>query len=623
MAADGNGYIETHEREGEGDSAAGSAVRPMLAIIIATIVLYFGKELLLPIAMASILAVVFSPIVQRLEPFLGRILSSALVVIGAVAAIGGIIYFLSVELTSVAVEVAGYSGNIASKLSRIETSTPSWLQQVEKGFENVQRELRENNPRPRPAPVQAAPAASSPSSSSSSDYWSKIAPILTAAAEAALVIVLLFFLLYSREDLRDRFVRLAARGGIRVAARAIDAAGNTISRYLFLFTLINLSYGLATGFLLWLLGMPNPELWGLLGFLLRYIPYVGATASALMPTLVAFAVFPGFGKAVEVFACFVGLDQIAAQFVEPFLIGHGIGVSPVALLFSAAYWAWLWGPVGLVLATPLTACIKVAGDYIPSFDFLALLLGADTSSEDYHDFYRKLLEFDRQGAQGLATRYCDEHGLEATFNDIFANTLRLAGEEFNDDHIPAASFQFITETMRELIAELGNRFRKPFPAIRFRVLGVCAPGESHSMGLLMLLELLRQDGMAASFAGESKPIEEVRDFVNRFTPDLVCLSCTLQECIPGAANLAKLLRADRTGMIVIAGGPAAIASAGELLAAGCARICSSESEARRAVRHYAVLRSRSRGQDTRRFSLGFTSRPGDAVREVKKSGSEQ
>jgi predicted PurR-regulated permease PerM/methanogenic corrinoid protein MtbC1 len=618
MPADQSADIQSHEHGGDDGFAAGSAVRPMLAIIIATIVLYFGKELLLPIAMASILAVVFSPIVQRLEPLVGRILSSALVVIGAVAVIGGIIYFLSVELTSVAVEVAGYSGNIAEKLSRIQTSTPSWLKQVEKGFENVQRELRENNPQPRPPAAQAAPAPLS--SASSSDYWSKIAPILTAAAEAALVIVLLFFLLYSREDLRDRFVRLAARGGIRVAARAIDAAGNTISRYLFLFTLINLSYGVATGFTLWLLGMPNPELWGLLGFLLRYIPYVGATASALMPTLVAFAVFPGFAKAAEVFACFVVLDQMAAQFVEPFLIGHGIGVSPVALLFSAAYWAWLWGPVGLVLATPLTACIKVAGDYIPSFDFFALLLGADTASEDYHDFYRKLLEFDRQGAQGLATRYCDEHGLEATFHDIFDNTMRLAGEEFDDDHIPPASFQFIVDTMRELIAELGNRFRKPFPAARFRVLGVCAPGESHSLGLLMLLELLRQDGIAASFTGENKPIEEIREFVNRFTPDLVCLSCTVRECVPSAAQLVKLLGTDRAGMIVIAGGPAAISAAGELLAAGCARICASESEARRAVRHYAVLRSRSRGQDTRRFSLGVASksRPDDTVREVKK-----
>jgi methanogenic corrinoid protein MtbC1 len=370
--------------------------------------------------------------------------------------------------------------------------------------------------------------------------------------------------------------------------------------------------------------MPNPELWGLLGFLLRYIPYVGATASALMPTLVAFAVFPGFAKAVEVFVSFVILDQIAAQFVEPFLIGHGIGVSPVALLFSAAYWAWLWGPVGLVIATPLTACIKVAGDYIPSLDFFALLLGADTASEDYHDFYRKLLEFDRQGAQGLATRYCDEHGLEATFHDVFGNSLRLAGEEFDDDHIPPASFEFIIETIRELIAELGNRFRKPFPAIRFRVLGVCAPGESHSMGLLMLLELLRQEGMAASFAGESKPIEEIRDFVNRFTPDLICLSCTIQECIPAAAQLLKMLASDRAGAIVIAGGPAAIASAGELLAAGCSRICASESEARRAVRHYAVLRSRSRGGEERRLASGATSRSrlGDTVREVKKWGRE-
>jgi predicted PurR-regulated permease PerM/methanogenic corrinoid protein MtbC1 len=593
--------------EGDDRSGAAGAIRPMLAIVVVTAVLYFAKDLLLPIAMASILAVVFSPVAQRLEPILGRILSSALVVIAAVAAVAGIIYFLSVQLTSVAVEVAGYSNNIATKLSRIEKSTPSWLQQVEKGFENVQKEMQRGQPRhQRNEHASVVPV---PTSQSADQFLKTAGPVVTAAAEAALVIVLLFFLLYSRDDLRDRFVRLAARGGIRVAAKAIDAAGTTISHYLFLFSMINLSYGISTGLILWLLGMPNPQLWGVLGFLLRYIPYVGATASALMPTAVAFAVFPGWGKAAEVFAAFIILDQVAAQFVEPFLIGHGIGISPVALLFSAAYWAWLWGPVGLVLATPLTACIKVAGDYIPELDFFALLLGADNALEDYHDYYRKLLELDRQGAQGLATRYCDEHGLEAVFRDIFVNTLRLAGAEFEENHIAPATMEFVIDTTRELIAELGNRFSKPLLPARFRVLGVCAPGETHSMGLLMLLELLRQDGMAASFAGENKPSDEIRDFVNRFTPDLLFLSCTLEECVPRAAQLVKLLRADRPTLTLIAGGNAAIASAGDLLAAGCARICANDSEARRAARHYAVLRSRSRSQDARRFTLRMAPRP--------------
>jgi methanogenic corrinoid protein MtbC1 len=404
-------------------------------------------------------------------------------------------------------------------------------------------------------------------------------------------------------DLRDRFVRLAARAGIPVAAQAIDAAGDTISRYLFLFSTVNLSFGIISGTILWALGMPNPELWGTLGFVLRYIPYVGATASALMPTLVAFAVFPGWAKAIEVVATFVGLDQIAAQFVEPFFIGAGVGVSPVALLFSAAYWTWLWGPAGLVIATPLTACIKVVGDYIPALDFFSLLLGADTALEDYHDYYRKLLELDRHDAQALAIRYCDEHGLEATFKEIFVRALRLAGQEFEEGHLGQANLQFIVDTTRELIADLGSRFSKPRLPAPFRVLGLCPPGEAHSLGLMILLELLRLDGIAASFAGENKSLAEIRDFVNRYTPDSICITCTLPSNIPAAVQTVRALKSDRPQLIVIAGGAAAVEHTSDLFAAGCARICAYDNEGRRAIRQYALNRSRIRSQGGYRFPL--------------------
>ena len=130
--------------------------------------------------------------------------------------------------------------------------------------------------------------------------------------------------------------------------------------------LTNLGYGIAIGIVAWLLGLPHAAFWGALAFLLRFIPYVGALASAVLPTLVAFAIFPGSSRSFEVLGSFVILDQAVAQFVEPFLIGRGVGVSPVALLVSAMYWAWLWGIPGLLLATPLTACLKVAGDYISS-----------------------------------------------------------------------------------------------------------------------------------------------------------------------------------------------------------------------------------------------------------------
>jgi predicted PurR-regulated permease PerM/methanogenic corrinoid protein MtbC1 len=580
---------------------SGRAARPILGVIVATAVFYLGGAVLMPLALASMLAVIFSPVANRNERFVGRLMSAALIVLAAVVALIAVGYFLSVELTEVAVEVSGYSHNIAQKLSALEKSTPSWLERVQHNVGDVQQELQDSNRKRgkrNPTIVQTMPT-----SSAVAEVLKPAMSVLEAVGEGLLVIVLLFFLLYSRQDLRDRFVRLAARARIPVAAQAIETAGDTVGRYLFLFSLINLGYGVATGIVMWLLGLPHPEFWGGLAFLLRFIPYVGALTSAVLPTLVAFAVFPGWTKSLEVLGTFVLLDQAAAQLVEPFLIGHGIGLAPVALLFSAIYWTWVWGVPGLLLATPLTACLKVAGDYIPALGFLSVLLGVDRRSEEHHEYYRKLLELDQNGARSLALRYCDEHGQEPTCLDIIVPTLVFMGEERSEDHISKENEQFMIDTTREVIAEAGNRLSKPRMAPRLRVLGACPPGEEHSLGLLILLELLRQEGAAASFAGDGKSAEEVRGFARRFTPDVVCLSCTISEFLPAAAELVQELKKDSPQIMIIAGGAAAIADPSGLLMAGCSQVCWSRSEARRLIRGYGLQRAKGRVAGTPRWAV--------------------
>jgi predicted PurR-regulated permease PerM/methanogenic corrinoid protein MtbC1 len=582
----------SYDDESDDGFDSSRAARPILAVIVATAVLYLGANILMPLAMAAVLAVIFSPVVTRLERYVGSLISAALVVLAAVVALVAVGYFLTIELTEVAVEVSGYSDNIAVKLSALEKGTPLWLQRVESGVGEVEQRLQETNHKKdkrKPATVQTLPT-----SPALTEVLKPAVPVLAAFGKGLLVIVLLFFLLYSRRDLRDRFVRLAARVRIPIAAQGIETAGDTVGRYLFLFSLTNLGFGIATGVVVWLLGLPNPAFWGGLGFLLRFIPYVGALASAILPTLVAFAVFPGWTKSLEVLGTYLALDQIAAQFVEPFLIGHGIGVSPVALLFSAMYWTWIWGIPGLLLATPLTACLKVAGDYIPELGFLAVLLGVDQHSEDYHEYYRMLLELDQSGARSLAVRYCDEHGLEATFNDIIRPTLIFMGEERSEDHISQENEHFIIDTTREIIAELGNRLSIPHMAPRLRILGVCAPGEGHNLGLLMLLELLRQEGAAASFVGDNKSAEEVRGFARRFTPDVVCLSCTVTDYLAAAVELVPELKKDSPQLMIIAGGEAATAEPSKLLMAGCSQVCWSKNEARRVIRSFGSRRARFR-----------------------------
>ncbi len=563
---------------------------PICALIIATAALYFARPVLLPLAIALILSVVFSPVATRLERCFGRLLSAALVVLIAIGAISAIGYFLTIELTSVADQVAGYSDNIGNKLAALEKTTPPWLQHIKDAVTDVQRRVASAEPAPRKTrEVMAVPVPSS-----LTDSLKPIEPIVDGIINTLLIVMLLFFLLYSRKDLRDRFVRLAALGRVPIAAQAIETAGYTVGRYLLLFSTINLGYGIATGTLAWLLGLPSAPLWGLVAFLLRFIPYVGAISSAVLPALVAFALFPGWSKALEILGAFVLIDQVAAQFAEPFIIGHGIDVSPVALLVSAMYWSWLWGIPGLLLSTPLTACLKVAGDFIPPLGFLSILLGADRVLDDYHDFYRMLLEINPDGARNVAIAYCDENGLERTFDEVIQPALVLMGEERAEDHISDENQRLIIDTTHQLIAELGNRFAKSLVSPSVRVLGVMAPGEVHFLGLLMLLELLRKEGVVATFAGEDKSQVDICELVKRFTPDFVFISCMTAECIPATLELVPALRSISARLTVIAGGPAAEEQSDELINAGCSQICSSTNEARRAVRNFMLQRAKSR-----------------------------
>jgi len=253
----------------------------------------------------------------------------------------------------------------------------------------------------------------------------------------------------------------------------------------------------------------------------------------------------------------------------------------------------------------LTSCLKVAGDFIPALSFLTILLGADEGLDDYRGYYRKLLEVDQAGARSLAIRYCDENGLEPTLQNVLLPALVMMGEERSEDHISLENENFIVATTDELIGELGGRFNPPLLVPRLRLLGVCAPGEVHTLGLKILLELLRQDGVAATFLGEGKTAAEIEEFAKRFAPNIICLSCTSSDCIPAAVELVRSLKSASPEQFILAGGKAALASGSDLLAAGCFEIASTRGQARRTVRRYALQRARSRIGATEPLLPGF------------------
>ena len=584
--------IPEHEQEERPDGL--SSAGPIVAIIIATVVLSFAKDILMPLTMAALLAVIFSPIASRLDRFVGTFVSAALVVIAAVTIVVAIGYFVTIELTSVAVQVSDYSDNVATKLTALEGQharmAAAGARTESRTFEQQLNDLAPRSKRAKPAGIVQAPAAPSYLEQAAKP----VVPILSGLFETLLVVVLMFFLLYGRNDLRDRLVRLAARGRITLSAEAIGTAGEAVGHYLLLFALTNFGYGVAIGLTMWMIGLPNPILWGALAALFRFIPYVGVPIAALLPMMVAFAVFPGWSKSVEVFAVFVIFDQIVGYLIEPFLIGRGIGLSPLGLLFSAMFWGWLWGLPGLLLATSLTACLKVAGDYIPALSFFSVLFGDDSAREDYHDYYRALLELDQASARKIVVGYCDKNGLEPTFDDVLVPAVILAGEERFENHISEDNQSLVFDTTAALVKELGDRFNKPRFRGRLRIVGITPPGEVHSLGLIMLLELLRRTGIAANFFGMDKSAAEICAFVNQYGPDMVFISCTTTECMPAAIELVRALMAQSPRLTIIGGGVSALAQRAELLEVGATEICGSRGEVRHAVRLYALRRSVSR-----------------------------
>lgn len=563
---------ERRSPDGDLDGAEfepGRATRPIIGIIIASLVLYLAREVLLPIAMAGILALISSPLVNRFEVYVGRVISAGAVVLITVLALTSLGYFFALELTSVAVDLTAYTNNIAHKISALEKSTPAWLQQIQEAVKDVEQQLETG---PRQPKVVKQTVTQTASGASIESMLKPVRPLFEGVAEFLIIVALLFFFLYERKALRARFVRLAARARIAIAAEAIDTAGEVVSRYLLLYSMLNLGFGVAVALITFMFSLPYPWFWGLLAFILRFVPYIGATASALLPTLVAFAVSPGWGNTLEVLGSFIVMDQLLAQFVEPIVIGHGIGVSSIALLVSALYWAWLWGPAGLLLSVPLTVCLKVAGDFIPALNFFSVLLGSDPQAEGYHEMYRRLLEADEKGALELVVRYSDENGLEAAFDNILIPLILLAGEERRQDHISVESEQFIFEAMCKAIPLLGARLRSMRSGPATRVIGVCAPNEAHVFGLMMLLEVMRRDGAITRLIAGDTDVREMRESIKRFSPHLLCVTCTMQDNLNGATELVSLLRSEFPRLTVIAGGNGAVAEPSKLLRAGCQQI---------------------------------------------------
>src|SRR5262249_12004270 len=322
---------------------------------------------------------------------LRRVPAVILVVVLVLGVVVGLAGLLLDQVQSLTDDLPQYRQQITQKIHDLrEAGKDSWLDRLFGFFADVGQDIREPAPRKGnpPMPVRVE-------TSNMPLVGTIVGSVLELFVHTGLVLLLLVFMLINREEMRNRLVRLWGRANLTSTTKAFDEAGQRISRFLLMQFVINASFGLLVGVGLALIGVPYAPVWGLLAGTLRYLPYIGPWLGAFFPTAVSVAVLPGWAPALLVIGLFLGLELIISNFVEPVLYGRSIGVSEVALLIAAAFWTWLWGPWGLVLSTPMTACLAVLGQYVPHLEFLHVLLGDDPILEASETYYQRLLAKDQ------------------------------------------------------------------------------------------------------------------------------------------------------------------------------------------------------------------------------------
>jgi hypothetical protein len=317
---------------------------------------------------------------------------------------------------------------------------------------------------------------------------------------------------------------------VNVTTRLLDDTAARVSRYLQAQIAVNIGFGAATGLGLFLIGVPNPFLWGLLAMFLRYIPYLGIWVAACFPALLAFAVEPGWVKVPLVFGLYLGIDLLIYNFVEPVLYGSSTGMSPLAILFSAVFWTWLWGPVGLLLATPVTVCVAVVGRHVPNLEFLGILLSDEPGLAPPTRFYQRILARDPDEATEIAKACLKDHSLEELFDGVLVPALSLAGEDRHQGKLDELHQQFLLQHTRRLVEEMSERAAELVAPpqvtglpVGASVVCVAARDEADEIVALMLVRLLGRRGLKARGLSAEALTSEFLEKVGQERLAVVCL----------------------------------------------------------------------------------------------------
>ena len=543
----------------------------MMAVIAAVVVsgIYFGRPVLMPLALAVLISFALAPLVDQLKRwYLGHVapvLISVLLAVVVLTSLGG---FMGAQLAKLASELPGYQTNLSTKIQsvvggainsntmvRLNRTVENLAEQITGGRRAEEAAIATDTVKPIPVIIRRTSVAP----------WSLaqtvLGPLLEPLGLILLVLVFVGFILLQRDDLRDRIIRLAGSRDMQRTTIALDEAATRLSRYLFLQTCTNICFGLVIGVGLWLIGIPNAGLWGLLSGLMRFVPYVGVPLVFLFPFALALAVDPGWTMMVQTMLLYLFVDGITGQGIEPFLYGRSMCLSAVAVVVAAVFWTWLWGPVGLLLSTPLTMCFVVFSRHVDSLKFLDVMLGDRPALRFEESLYLRMLANDPDEAADEAEAFLKKNSLAAYYDEVAAPALMLAQTDVDRGELDLMRQERIHDAIKGLIVNLSDRKDVETGSVLSSdwrnpeiepVLCVAGRGPLDEAAALLLVDMLGKHGIGARVISSDETSATNISAVSAKGVKLTCVSYLEPGTFKNTRYQVRRLRKHMPGVPVIA-----------------------------------------------------------------------
>jgi len=524
--------------------------------------LYFGRAILVPLALAALLTFMLAPIATRLQRWLGRIVSVLLVVGLLVTATFGAGWVLTSQVVDLANQLPDYKVNIQTKLRSLQMPQNGKVKKISDTLKELKKDLpgeggsiMKSSEEVRAEKLATPVAVVSNKDSRMETMQGYLTPVFGTLGSFALVLLLLVFMLLQREDLRSRMIRLIGQGRIGATSRAMDDAGSRVSKYLRMLLIVNVSFGIPVAIGLYFIGIPNAILWGALATVLRFIPYIGPWIAAAFPILLSLAVSPSWLAPILTISLFIVLELISNNVMEPWLYGSSTGVSPIALIVAALFWTFLWGPVGLVLATPLTVCMVVMGRHIPKLVFLSIVLSDEDALTQAEECYYRLQRSGDHDQMEMVDDFLKTNPPSALFDTVLIPVITASETDQRLGLLDSDGLDFIRNGLDDIMDELEIRFDTSASVNDGDFLVGCVPAKAQRDELAggMLVHLLREKGIAACNASSQLMTGEIVSWVREKAPSVVCISTVSPSTVIHARYLCSKLRAAFPELKIIVG----------------------------------------------------------------------